>query len=222
MHEKTDLQKIYDFRFPDEVRKTRKGLWSVLVSTFLQKLFNDNDTILDVGSGRGEFINEVKAASKIAVDLNPDAMKYLAKDVVFLNVSADDMSPIKSASINGVFSSNFFEHLPDKKTLDKVFAEIERVLVPGGTLVCLGPNIRYVGPAYWDFYDHHIPLSEKSLTEALELANLKVEKVVPKFLPFTTKSNLPQSSWLVWIYLKFPWAWQILGKQFLVIARKKS
>jgi hypothetical protein len=45
--------------------------------------------------------------------------------------------------------------------------------------------------------------------------------VVTRFLPYTTKSPLPQAPWLVRLYLKVPLAWWFLGKQSLVIAEKQ-
>jgi hypothetical protein len=44
--------------------------------------------------------------------------------------------------------------------------------------------------------------------------------VIPRFLPYTTRSALPKGPGLVALYLKVPIAWRFLGKQFLVVARK--
>jgi hypothetical protein len=52
------------------------------------------------------------------------------------------------------------------------------------------------------------------------MAGLEPRVVIPKFLPYTTKSRLPQAPWLVSLYLKIPLAWHILGKQALVVAYK--
>ena len=38
--------------------------------------------------------------------------------------------------------------------------------------IVLQPNIRLVGPRYWDFIDHKVALTERSLLEAAELAEL--------------------------------------------------
>ena len=56
----------------------------------------------------------------------------------------------------------------------------------------LQPNIRYAYKEYWDFFDHHTPLSDRSLVEALQMVGFKIEKVLPKFLPYTTKSKIPK------------------------------
>ena len=42
----------------------------------------------------------------------------------------------------------------------------------GGTLLILQPNIRFLADEYWDFVDHQLPLSDRSVVEALELLGL--------------------------------------------------
>ena len=64
-------------------------------------------------------------------------------------------------------------------------------------------------------------ISDRSLTELLETSGFQVIDSHPQFLPYTTRSSLPQSPWLVRMYLKVPLAWRVLGAQFLIRARKK-
>ena len=73
---------------------------------------------------------------------------------------------------------------------------------------------------YWDFFDHHVPLTEKSIEEGLEVSGFKVEKSIARFLPFTTKSKIPKHPLLVRAYLMFPPIWRVMGKQAFVLARK--
>ncbi len=61
-------------------------------------------------------------------------------------VTADD-------SLNVVFTSNFFEHLHTKRELRETLMQARRCLRPGGGIIALGPNIRYLPGKYWDFYD---------------------------------------------------------------------
>ena len=49
----------------------------------------------------------------------------------------------------------------------------------------------------------------------------RVKKVIKRFLPYTTKSKLPQEPWLVWLYLKLmPFSGFFFGKQSLIILEK--
>jgi hypothetical protein len=95
------------------------------------------------------------------------------------------------------------------------------VLAPGGRWIIMGPNIRFAIGEYWDFYDHHVPLSDRSVRELLVASGFVVERVTPKFLPLTAKGRLPRWLWLVDAYLSLrPVSASIFGEQFLAIARK--
>jgi SAM-dependent methyltransferase len=177
-------------------------------------------TVLELGSGYGEFSRHIRARRKIAVDVNPGAGACLPPDVEFHPGTAEHLSAVASQSVDLCFSSNFFEHLPSKDALDRVLLEAKRVLKPGGRYVALQPNLRYAPGEYWDYYDHVLPLTHLSCSEAFAKAGFEVLEVVDRFLPFSTRSRLPQSPWLVRLYLALPLVWRILGRQFLIIARK--
>jgi SAM-dependent methyltransferase len=216
-----DLARLYRVRFPVEERAARDRLWAVLCAHFFQRFVRDGDAVLDLACGYGEFVRNIRAARKVAVDVNPEAAAGLPPDVEFHLTPADRLTAIGDATIDVCFTSNFFEHLPDKATMDRVLAEVRRVLRPGGRLIALQPNIRYLAGVYWDFYDHLLPLSHLSCREAFEHAGLTVTLLVPRFLPYTTRSRLPQHPGLVRLYLKSPWAWRVLGKQFLIVGEKR-
>jgi SAM-dependent methyltransferase len=124
--------------------------------------------------------------------------------------------------VDVVFASNFFEHLPSKEAFLQTLQEIRRVLRSGGRLLILQPNIRFLNGEYWDFLDHHIPLTDRTLVEALLCTGLRPVEVVPRFLPYTTKSRLPSHPALVRLYLRVPLAQRLLGKQAWVVAVKPS
>lgn len=96
------------------------------------------------------------------------------------------------------------------------------ILKPGGRMIVLQPNIRLVGSAYWDFLDHKTPLTDSSLAEAAITSGFEIEHLIPRFLPYTTKSRLPQHPALVRAYLRVPLAWRVMGKQTLLVARARS
>jgi len=64
-------------------------------------------------------------------------------------------------------------------------------------------------------------LTEVSIAELLQLQGFRIEKSIPRFMPYTIKGRLPAAAWLVKCYLalsdvSFP----LFGKQFFVIGRK--
>jgi SAM-dependent methyltransferase len=175
---------------------------------------------MDVGCGYGEFINNVACQSRFGMDLNARVRDYLQPDITFLEQDCSSLWPLPDNSLDLVFSSNFFEHLSSKQVLADTIAQIYRCLKPGGRMVAMGPNIRFVGGAYWDFWDHHLALTDSSLAEALRTQDLQIERVVDRFLPYTMVNRRPVPPMLVSMYLKMPFLWKIFGKQFLVFARK--
>jgi SAM-dependent methyltransferase len=214
-----ELQAAYDRRFAP-VREYRQGVWRILIREFFQPLIPVASTVLDLGCGWGEFVNQIRAARKFAMDLNPSASEHLSGDVTFLHQDCSQRWGIDDGSLDIVFTSNFFEHLPTKAALRSTLMEAHRTLRQGGRLVCLGPNIKHLPGSYWDFWDHHLPLTELALKEVLELVGFRVERSVGRFLPYTMASGIAWPTAFVTLYLRLPILWRVFGRQFLVIAVK--
>src|SRR5262245_31067484 len=135
-HSPEELQRIYGARFSDQL-EYRRQVWSVLVTDWFSKFVRPDAAVLDLGCGYGEFINAVRCGQKYAMDLNPDAPKFLGKDVKFLAQDCSRHWDLPDASLDVVFTSNFFEHLPDKAALARTFDEIHRCLDKGGRLIAM-------------------------------------------------------------------------------------
>ncbi|XUP36668.1 class I SAM-dependent methyltransferase (plasmid) [Xanthomonas axonopodis pv. vasculorum] len=217
-----NLDVLYQHRFPKEELANKNRIWQVLCTQYFSRFVEPNETVVDIGAGYCEFINNIPAAHKIAVDLNPDVRKFAADGIRVINESCIAVSSIPSASVDAVFMSNFLEHLPTKDLVLQTLRESARMLKPGGRVIILQPNIRFLYDEYWDYFDHHTSLSDRSLVEGVLMAGLEPQVVIPKFLPYTTKSRLPQAPWLVSLYLRIPLAWHLLGKQALVVAYKRD
>jgi len=211
-----DLSAEYRLRF-GPAAEYRKRVWQTLIADCFGRFVKPSDVVLDLGSGWGEFINHVQARERIAVDLNPDARAHLAAEVKLLRIDAASDWPLADASLDCVFTSNFLEHLPDKAAVTRALREAHRCLRPGGRMVCLGPNIRVLHGRYWDFFDHHTPLSDLSLREALELRGFRVSTCIARFLPYTMSSRFRPPLWTLRAYLRMPWVWPLFGGQFLVV-----
>jgi len=215
-----DLQLLYSRRFSCQNLAHKNSVWKVICDAFLSRHIRPTDTVVDVGAGYCEFINNIRCARKIAVDINPDVKRFADPSVQVINESCTAIGTLESDSVDVVFMSNFLEHLPNKQLILETFREAYRILKKHGHIIILQPNIRFVPGEYWDFFDHHIPLTDRSLCEALVLEKFEIEQSIARFLPYTTKSVLPQAPWLVRLYLKVPLLWRILGAQALVIGVK--
>jgi SAM-dependent methyltransferase len=207
------LERLYQNRFSG-MEAQRNAVWRILTRYYFQRWVKATDVVLDVGAGYCEFINNIAAAKKYALDLNPVTAAKASPEVTVYSQDVTKPWGITSESVDFAFSSNFFEHLPSKQDLSHALKEIHRVLRKGGLLCVMGPNIRFCPDIYWDRFDHHLALSDRSMLEALETLGFTKAKVIPKFLPATMKGSLSPKPLLVRLYSMLPLAWRILGKQY--------
>lgn len=214
------LDRIYRSRFDTATLAAKRELWGVLVDEFLQDYVPPGAVVADIGGGYCEFINAVRCGEKYVVDLNPDVKRYAAPDVEIIRSSANEIDALPDGSLDIAFASNFFEHLHSKAELFEVLAEIHRVLKRGGRLLVIQPNIKYAYREYWDFIDHHIALTENSLGEALTTTGFRIDRCIPRFLPFSVGSSPSNSGRLLSLYLKLPLAWKVFGKQTFMVGTK--
>lgn len=217
----TELQRLYGERFSGRT-EYRGRVWEILVASFFQQFVPPSSVVLDLGAGYCEFINNVKASRRIALDLNPDTRVRAGAGVEVILHDCSTAWPVEAGSLDVVFTSNFLEHLYTKDVVAATLRQAFLALRPGGQLLCVGPNIRYVKGAYWDYFDHHTALSERSIAEVMELAGFRVEKSVDRFLPYSMSEGRERPLALLKLYLKLTPVWPIFGKQFFVIGRKPT
>ena len=213
-----NLTKIYEKRFSGH-EQYRVKVWKILISKFFSKWIDPYDNILDLGCGYGEFINQVDVAVRHGMDLNTKTKEMLDDNIIFHQQDCSQPWEIGHNSLNLVFTSNFFEHLPNKESLDRTVGEIKKALKPGGRLIAMGPNISVLKGKYWDFWDHHVALSDQSACELLQIHDFTIEQSESKFLPYNMVRVKERPLFLVYLYLKFPFLWKFFGKQFLIIAK---
>ncbi len=215
------LKDEYQMRF-SKTAEYRNNVWQVLCSEYFSIFVPSGSCILDLGCGWGEFINNIRAEKKYAMDLNPDAATHLTKDIHFLHQDCSKPWQLQSELFDIVFTSNFLEHLPGKAHVESTISEAFRCLKPGGLIICLGPNTRYVHGAYWDFWDHFIPITEASLAELLRLKSFSIKLCISRFLPYSMSTGWMPPLFLVKLYLKLPFIWRFFGKQFFVVGMKSK
>ena len=84
----------------------------------------------------------------------------------------------------------------------------------------MGPNIKFLLGAYWDFWYHFLELTDLSLAEGLRLHGFEIETRIDKFLPYTMSDQTHPADWLIGLYVRFPVFGRLKGRQFLVIGKE--
>jgi hypothetical protein len=213
-----NCQRIYEYRFRNVEQARRDAVWAA-IAPVIHEWLGRPQRVLDPAAGRCEFINAVPAAQRWAVDAvkYPEALP--AGGVRFL-VSDITRAELPEAYFDGIFVSNFLEHLRDAGEIASFLGKMWDCAKPGGRIAVLGPNFRYCSREYFDCCDHHVILTERSAEEHLHGAGFEIQRVYPRFLPYSFGGRVPTHPALVRAYLRTRPAWSLLGKQFLVIAAR--
>ena len=207
-------QDYHKSRFTADPR--RDVLWQTLWRAFFRHRVPPNACVLDLGSGYGQFINNVVARRRIAINSWPGFVAHLAPGVEAITGDVTDLSMIEDGAVDFAFASNIFEHLTQPQLASTLFA-LSKKLAPTGTLIILQPNYRYAFREYFDDYTHVAVWSHVSLADFLVANGFEIVELRPRFLPLTIKSRLPVWPFLIRAYLALPI--KPLGKQMLVVAR---
>jgi SAM-dependent methyltransferase len=214
-----DLDRVYASRFEDPDVSAKDKVW-VEIAHYLQRFVDAGAPVLDMACDRGYFIRNIETGEKWASDVR-DVSDSLPKEVHFVQANGLTLgTSIPNAHFGTVFMSNYLEHLASGEQVIEQLRVAFDLLRPGGRVVILQPNIRLVGPAYWDFIDHKVALTERSLLEAATVVGFETERVIVRFLPYTTKSRLVPNPLLVRLYLRMPFFWRFFAGQTLYVGRR--
>ena len=207
---------LYDARFDEREVSAKDNVWREIVR-YVERWVDPTQPVLDVACDRGHFIRWISANERWATDIR-DVSQDLPPDVRFVCAPGVDLARhVPTGYFGTVFMSNYLEHLESSDVVIQQLRVAAELLRPGGRLIVLQPNLRLVGPRYWDFIDHRVALTERSLLEAAELANLRTVELITRFLPYSTKGRLPTAPAFVRAYLHFRPAWWLLGRQTLYV-----
>lgn len=165
----------------------RSIVWNEIIK-FEKKYIPKDAVIVDLGAGYCDFINQVTASKKYAVDPSPELPNFTAPDVIKINQPAWNLFEIRDESVDVVHASNLFEHFDDGE-LEKVMKEVKRILKPSGRLILMQPNYRLASKNYFDDPTHKKVFSDASLESFLISHNMKIVLKMPRFLPFSMRSN---------------------------------
>jgi len=211
------MDKYYSSRYVFD--PARAIVWKEIVR-FLSPYIPRDGVVLDLGAGYCDFINQVKAVRRYAVDSSEELTRYATEEVQAIRTAAWDCVGIADGSVDVVHASNLLEHFDDDE-LAKTMAEIRRILKPKGKLILLQPNFRLSIKHYFDDPTHKKVFTDAALGHFLESHGFDVVLARPRFLPFSMRSRpsmIPVMPWMIRAYISSPF--KPFAGQMLFIAEK--
>ncbi len=148
-----------------------------------------NKKVLELGCGRGEFLNEFNlfGLDAYGVDMS-DYCKKFFPSLKFKKVDLEkEQLPFDDNFFDVIYSKSIIEHFYYP---DKIFEEAYRVLKPGGIIITLTPEWKYIYKSFYDDHTHRVPFTKSSLSDIHKMHNFKqihVESFIQ--LPILFKRN---------------------------------
>lgn len=199
-----------------QIDSNREMVWSIFTK-HLQSKFSINGSVLDVGCGYGNFINNVHVDSRHAIDINPEMKMFMHPSVNFTSGKTSDLrNHFNKGQFDFIFSSNLIEHL-QRNEIDNFFIDVKYLLKESGSFIILMPNYRLASDVYFDDFTHITPISDRSLCDWLQAHGFKIKFLHPGYMPYSVKdSKLPITPFLIKMWLNS--FFKPGGKQMLVQA----
>lgn len=214
-----DYERLYSYRFRHVDQAAREAVWVEIARYVTERALGSPKRLLDPAAGRREFIDTAPAAERWAIDQVEYDAAGTDKAVKFLTSEVMD-ADLPERYFDGIFVSNFLEHLESQESVHEFLRRMYEVTAAGGRIAILGPNFRYCSREYFDYADHIVVLTHLAVAEHLHTAGYRVVSNAARFLPYSFTGRLPASARLTRAYLAMPFAWKIFGKQFLVVGER--
>ncbi len=181
-------------KYIDVVYSTKKKPFSSYPEKLIKYLsmkydLKKNSKILEMGCGRGEFLNEFTklGMSGFGIDLSDYAQKFCENAEIKIADMTKEKIPFPDNSFDVVFSKSFIEHFYYP---EEIFKEAYRVLKPSGILISLTPEWKYIYKSFYDDYTHRTPFTKKSLEDIHAVSGFKnIEVDSFKQLPILWSKN---------------------------------
>lgn len=196
----------------------RAIVWRVL-NTYLSRWIPSDGRVLEIGAGYCHWINGVRAAKRVAVDVWPELPRFAAPGVEARVLDASTgLRSLGAGEFDAVLASNILEHFePDAAA--HVVEDVAALLGPGGRFVIIQPNFRYAYRRYFDDYTHRSVFTDVSLPALLRSRGFRIEACLPRFLPYSMQgARTAIRPWLIRAYLRSPF--KPGAGQMLIVGRK--
>ncbi len=181
-------------RFADRFRGSEEYVRSKL--QFYAPFFEGRREVLDIGCGRGEFLEMVKGRG---IDLSEESVAYCRRKGLRAEVADlfSYLSNLPASSLDAIFSSQVVEHLPPER-LPEMIRLCAAKLARGGVLAIETPNPECLAIFATHFYldpTHARPLPSALLAFYMEeagLGGIEVHPLSPAVESFPEIAELPE------------------------------
>lgn len=196
----------------------RAVVWKVLAS-YLSAYIPATGDVLEIGAGYCDWINQIAAQHKVAIDLWNEMPKYAADNVETIQHDLSlGLNIFNDRNFDIILGSNILEHF-DMDVASRLVADAYRLLRSGGRFILVQPNFRFAYRHYFDDYTHRSVFTDVSLPNLLRSHGFTIERTTAKLMPYSMRnSRFPMWPWLIRLYLHSPI--RPFAGQMLVIARK--
>ncbi len=180
--------------------------------------------LVDVGSGRGEFLREFALLGFDAsgVDRELSSERRYPEAVHLANLETDRL-PYEDASVDVVFNKSVLEHTWN---ISHLLGECHRVLRPEGLLISLVPDWKAQWSHFYDDWTHVRPFTLVGLRECLMSHGYEVTHAErfrqlpllwkrPYLKPLADLTTLLPDGWKTHKWVRFSKEWMLLA-----VARK--
>ncbi len=206
----------HDVHLPEH--PARRQVWSA-VAAHLAGYVPSNGSVVEIGAGHCHWINAVRAARRVAVDLWDDLPRHTGEGVEARVLDATTaLRTLGDGQFDVVLASNVLEHF-DPDAAARVAGDVRALLRPGGRFIVVQPNFRLAYRRYFDDFTHRSIFTDVSLANMLRTKGFSMDEVKPRFLPYSMRHvGVAVPSWFVRAYLRSPW--KPGAGQMLVVARR--
>jgi len=139
--------------------------------------FQDNDTILDIGSARGELLYPLPSKLSIGIDISSHILKKAKKSEKISYVAADaENLPFKNGSFSKIICIDILEHLIKPKS---ALIQVRRDIQKNGELIVQVPTIGFIASLVTsNFHEGHLRYYSKSeVIKELNETGFNIEKI---------------------------------------------
>ncbi len=131
--------------------------------------------VLDIGSGAGNMAHHLAHYGQvIGIDYNPRPLVVAGMRALDVCQGAGDGLPFGDNTFDLVALLDTVEHIPDEFG---VFAEVRRVLKPGGKLIVTVPAFMWLWSYNDEINEHQRRYTAPELRQKLEISGLRVKRL---------------------------------------------